>query len=211
MERPGSAFDYNDHTMGLFWNVVMEKIHGADWSEARHKVFDPLLIRPLQFQDGLNFPVKGRMAGRPQMSPRDFARFGLLYLQGGLWNGRPLLPTHLARLAVTDPLPLTVPRTEGKEAESCATRSIGGGGNQTDHHGGYSWLWWVNGFARDGQRWWKNAPPNLFAALGHCGQRGLAVFPDQQLIVSWNDSHELHCDRELGNRAFHTLLQAVRD
>jgi hypothetical protein len=51
----------------------------------------------------------------------------------------------------------------------------------------------------------------MFAALGHCGQRGLAVFPDQRLIVSWNDSRELHCNRELGNRAFGTLLEAIKE
>jgi CubicO group peptidase (beta-lactamase class C family) len=207
-ESPGAAFDYNDHTMGLFWNVVIEKIYGTPWQEAHGKIFDPLLVKPLQLQDGIHFATSGGTAGRPRMSPRDFARLGLLYLNHGLWKEQELLSPELTRLAVTDPLPLTVPRTRGQETDRCATRSIGGGGNQADHNGGYSWLWWVNGYARDGQRWWKDAPANMFTALGHCGQRGLAVFPDQQLIVSWNDTKELHCNRELGNRAFRILVES---
>ena len=113
-------------------------------------------------------------------------------------------------MAVNDPLTLSIPRTAEVRSEACGTRSIGGGANQTDHNGGYSWLWWINGIARDGKRWWTDAPEDMFLALGHCGQRGLAVLPTEELIVSWNDAREIHCDRELGNRAFRVLRAAAR-
>ncbi len=114
-------------------------------------------------------------------------------------------------MAVTSPLRLSVPRTAAEPAESCQWRSIGGGANQTDHNGGYSWLWWTNGIARDGRRWWPNAPADMFLALGHCGRRGIAVLPGEEIIVSWNDTRELHCDRDLGDRAFRAIREAVRD
>jgi hypothetical protein len=50
----------------------------------------------------------------------------------------------------------------------------------------------------------------MFCALGHCGQRGLAILPSQQIVMSWNDSKELHCDRELGNQVFRLLKESVR-
>jgi CubicO group peptidase (beta-lactamase class C family) len=171
----------------------------------------PELVRRLEFEDPFSFPVSGRKAGRPNVSPRDFARFGLLYLHGGRWRDEQVLDRRLAQRAVSDPLPLSVPRTAAKPAAGCDWRSIGGGANQTDHEGGYSWLWWVNAVARDGRRWWPDAPEDMFLALGHCGRRGLAVLPGDEIIVSWNDARELHCDRELGNRAFRALADAVRD
>ena len=120
-----------------------------------------------------------------------------------------MVEARLARMAVSDPLPLAMPRTRAEVNERCNVRSIGGGGNQSDHHGGYSWLWWINEVSRDGKRWWYEAPGDMYCALGHCGQRGLAVLPSQGLVVSWNDARELHCHRELGNQAFGILVDAV--
>ncbi|MCA9264710.1 MAG: serine hydrolase [Planctomycetales bacterium] len=208
LEPPGGAFDYNDHTMGMFWDVLVNKVLETSWQDAP-AIFAREFTEPLEFEDPLEFPVEGRMRGRPRMSPRDFARVGWLYLNAGRWNDRQVLAARHARLASTDPLSLNTPRTLAQEAESCATRSIGGGGNQTDHNGGYSWLWWANEISRDGRRWWFDAPPDMYCALGHCGQRGLAILPSQRLVVSWNDAAELHCQRELGNQAFRNLAAAV--
>jgi hypothetical protein len=49
----------------------------------------------------------------------------------------------------------------------------------------------------------------MFLALGRCGRRGIALLPTEEIIISWNDTEELHCKRELGNRAFHAILEAV--
>ena len=71
-------------------------------------------------------------------------------------------------------------------------RSIGSNvvpDNQTDHDGCYSWLWWLNGVRRNGQRRWPDAPPDVYACLGHAnGKRGMAVMPSQDIVLSWNDT-----------------------
>ena len=88
-------------------------------------------------------------------------------------------------------------------------RSIGGGNNQTDHLGSYSWAWWANGVGRDGRRHWPSAPVETFAALGHAGKRAMIVVPTLDMIVSWNDSTINGRERE--DHALDLLLKAASE
>ena len=88
-------------------------------------------------------------------------------------------------------------------------RSLGGGKNQTDHMGSYSYAWWVNGVDREGERHWPDAPEDTFGAFGHGGLRAMVVLPSLDLIISWNDSSVNSRERE--NRALGLLVEAVRD
>jgi hypothetical protein len=135
-------------------------------------------------------------------------RFGLLYLRKGEWNGKQLLSAKLAVMAVTSPLPNTIPRTQGKKADMIAgQRSIGGGNNQTDHFGSYSFAWWTNGVDRDGKRHWPAAPHDTYGALGHGGMRATMVIPSLDIVVSWNDA-KIN-SRSMENRALKMLVKAV--
>jgi CubicO group peptidase (beta-lactamase class C family) len=208
-EAPGSAFDYNDATMGFFWDTLINKVYGVPWDQAEAQVIAPLLSTPLQFQDGTPHVVQTK-TGRFQISARDFCRFGLLFLHRGRWSKKQILREDLAVMSVTDPLPLTIPRTSAERADTIfPVHSIGGGGNQCDHNGGYSWMWWLNRTARDGELWFPDVPADFFACFGHGGQEGLAVLPSQDIVVSWIGK-ELHQDRARGNRAFRSLVDAVR-
>ncbi|MBX3178822.1 MAG: serine hydrolase [Candidatus Hydrogenedentes bacterium] len=194
-EKPGAAFDYNDWQMALFSSTLIEKIYGATWDTADRVVLGPLLADILECEDAptlIAFGPEGRR-GRLGISPRDFARFGLLYLRGGAWRGQPVLTPEHARMAVSSPLPPDLPRTSGELAEMIPGQTSLGSeripDNQTDHFGSYSWLWWVNGVDRDGKRMWPDAPLDVFCALGHKnGQRGIAVIPSLDLVLSWNDT-----------------------
>ncbi len=209
-EPPGAAFDYNDFTMGFFWDTLINKVYGVSWDEAEANVIAPLLREPMQFEDGTPGVLQPK-TGRFQLSARDFCRFGLLMLHRGKWAGRQLLREDLAVMMVTDPLPLSVPRTAGQAAETIfPLRSIGGEGNQCDHNGGYSWMWWLNRVARDGRRWFPDVPDDFLACFGHGGREGMAVLPSQDVVVSWI-GHALHEDRALGNQAFALLVSAVSD
>jgi len=194
-ESPGMAFDYNDWQMALFWDTLFLKVYGATYANVDTTVLQPELTSILQCQDSPTFLAfgTGDRPGRLAVSPRDFARFGLLYLHQGNWNGTQVVSYSNATIAVTSPLPLSIPRTAGVAADMISgQRSIGSliiPDNQTDHDGCYSWLWWVNGIQRNGQRRWPSAPSNVYACLGHAnGKRGIAVMPSQDIVISWNDT-----------------------
>lgn len=189
-EAPGTAFDYNDWQMALLRDTLFLEVFGKTAETVSDTVLHPRLTDILQCEDNPSFvPNSGRLA----VSPRDFARFGLLYLHGGSWNGQQLLSREHVTEITTSPVPNTIPRTAAEAAEMCpGQRTIGSQripDNQTEHEGSYSWLWWTNGENADGERLWPDAPHDIFAALGHKnGMRGMAVFPSHDMVVSWNDT-----------------------
>jgi len=211
-ESPGTAYCYNDWQMALFWDLLFTKVYGATYDNVDETVLHRLLSDPLGCEDNptlMAFGTKDR-PGRLGISPRDFARFGLLYLHGGEFGGQRLLREDLARLAISEPLSNDIPQSKGVAAPMLdGQRSIGSKAvpdNQTDHLGSYSWLWWTNGVDRDGQRHWPTAPAGTFGCFGHGGKRVLAVMPGLDLIVSWNDSSV--ASREAETEAFGLLLAA---
>jgi hypothetical protein len=85
-------------------------------------------------------------------------------------------------------------------------RSIGGGNNQCDHLGSYSFTWWTNGVDRDGKRHWPDAPLNAYGAFGHGGIRAMVVLPGLGIVTSWNDSRIK--SREAEDEALRLLVEA---
>ena len=193
-EPPGAAYDYNDWQMALFWDCLFQRVYAATWDDVDATVLHPLLTDPLGCEDNPTFMAFGAAdrPGRLGVSPRDFARFGLLYLRGGQWRDRTLLSPEHARMAVSSPLPNSIPRTAGVAAEMISGQRSHGSkqvpDNQTDHLGSYSWLWWINGVDRTGARNWPSAPVDTYAALGHGGREGIFVVPSLDLIASFNES-----------------------
>ena len=212
-ERPGTAFCYNDWQMALFWDLLFMKVYRATYENVDRKVLHPLLTDALECQDNPTFMAFGtkNRPGRVGVSPRDFCRFGLLYLRQGNWNGKQLLGKRYAMMAVSSPLPNTIPRAAGKAAEMLPKqRSLGSTqrpDNQCDHLGSYSWLWWTNGIDRSGQRHWPDAPKDLYGCFGHGGPRVMIVVPSLDLVMSWNDAHVK--SREAENHAFRLLVASV--
>src|SRR3989338_7760742 len=194
-ENPGACFDYNDYNMALFFDTLFLKVYGATYSTVDSNVLNQRLGNLLQFQDnptflgtGLNFQM-----GRMNISTRDLARFGLLYMRNGNWNGQQLIRQQDAVMAVTSPLPLSIPRTTATVAQMChGQRTIGSTtipDDQTDHNGGYSFAWWLNGVNRVGSRNWPRAPLDTYAALGFGATRSLVVMPDLDIVVAWNNPY----------------------
>jgi CubicO group peptidase (beta-lactamase class C family) len=212
-EAPGTAFDYNDWQMALFWDLLFLKVYGATYENVDEKVLRPILTDPIQCEDNPTFMAFGTKdrPGRLAISPRDFARFGLLYLRGGSWKEKRLISERHAIMAVTNPLPNSIPRTAGKAAEMIpGQRSIGSRripDDQTDHFGSYSFLWWINGMDRNGRRHWPDVPVDTYGAFGHGGPRAMVVIPSLDLIVSWNDA-KVTGDGMI-NRALKLLAEAV--
>lgn len=93
-----------------------------------------------------------------QATPRDWARFGLLYLQDGIWNGERLLPEGWVRYSATP----TPPAPQGK----------------------YGAHFWLNAGAPGdpGNRPWPRVPADAFLADGYQGQR-VVIIPSRKVVV----------------------------
>ena len=89
---------------------------------------------------------------------RDWARFGLLYLQDGVWQGERILPRGWVKYSAT-PTP-QAPRGE------------------------YGALFWLNaGSPLDPEdRRWPSAPRDTFAALGFQEQK-VIIIPSKKLVL----------------------------
>lgn len=212
-EAPGTAFAYNDWQMALFWDTLFLKVYGVSCETVDAQVLHPELTNLLECQDNPTFMAfgTGGRPGRLAISPRDFARFGLLYLRKGKWGDKRLLSPEHVTPAVASPLSNSIPRTAGRAAEMMpAQRSIGSEkipDNQCDHLGSYSWLWWVNGIDREGKRHWPDAPIDTYGCFGHGGLRAMVVVPSLDLIISWNDARIQ--TREMENHVLKLLKDCV--
>ena len=93
--------------------------------------------------------------------------------------------------------------------------SYGGGKNQEDHLGCYSYMWWLNKRDRTGALFFPSAPEDAFAAIGFGGERVLMVVPSLDMVISWNTRQDpgrpmLNIGRKEMDAALKILFSAVK-
>ena len=91
--EPGSTFEYSTGTTALIAGIAADALGGC---EAELAYLDARLFEPIGITtDHLLTDAGGCWYGGfgADMTTRDFARFGLLYLRGGQWAGKPIVPT----------------------------------------------------------------------------------------------------------------------
>lgn len=89
----GSAFNYSSGTTNILARRLSEEFGpgpGGVGAFLRTRLFDPLGMRSAEPR----YDAAGTWVGSSYLyaTARDFARFGLLYLRDGVWDGRRLLP-----------------------------------------------------------------------------------------------------------------------
>jgi CubicO group peptidase (beta-lactamase class C family) len=87
---PGEVFNYDSGNPHLL-SAILGKLAGINsWDYAKAKLFEPLGIGTSGWRlDGQGVTIGG---GGLLLLPRDAAKIGYLYLRGGEWEGKRLLP-----------------------------------------------------------------------------------------------------------------------
>jgi CubicO group peptidase (beta-lactamase class C family) len=170
---PGTFWYYNNwdfNTLG----TIYERATG-DWifTALQGRIARPIGMQDYQPSDGEYF--KGKASEHPaypiRMSARDLARFALLYLHDGRWNGRQIIPSAWVR--------------ESTRSYSDAFPDEGRGY-------GYGYLWWI-GFPDNNGAPMVKVPPGTFAAMGAEGQYAF-VIPAYDLVIV----HRINSDVAVG-------------
>jgi CubicO group peptidase (beta-lactamase class C family) len=178
------------HAAGTHWNYNTAGVEliddalgrvfapGASPADRRAKVADVLLSElfgPLGMSSALpEFDAAGTFLGGSLVyaTARDFARFGLLYLRDGVWDGRRILPAGWADFA----------RTRGP-APNGATYGAG------------FWITPPVGDAARPHALTPDGPADLFTAQGHEGQL-ITIVPSKDLVIvrlgHLDDTHGWH-------------------
>jgi CubicO group peptidase (beta-lactamase class C family) len=90
--RPGERFNYSSGTTNIVSGVVAQLVGPGPAYERylRDRLFDPIGAESAR----ATFDAAGTWIASSYLhaTARDFARFGLLYLRDGIWDGRRLLP-----------------------------------------------------------------------------------------------------------------------
>jgi CubicO group peptidase (beta-lactamase class C family) len=93
-----AVFDYDSAPSHLLSVILTERTGMSAAQYAEKKLFAPLgIVRYNWFGDDDGYSYASHDA---YMTPRDMARFGQLYLQGGAWNGRQVVPADYVAQSV---------------------------------------------------------------------------------------------------------------
>jgi CubicO group peptidase (beta-lactamase class C family) len=158
---PGEFWYYNNWDFNAL-GTIYEKVSGEGIHVAfKRRISDAIGIQDFTVADGhygdAHLSLHRNFAFR--MSPRDLARFGLLYLGGGRWNNEQVVPAGWIR-------------------DSTSTRAHPH--NEIFPGRGYGFMWW-SGFASD-RAPLVTLPKGTFYALGF-GAQYLFVIPEHDLVV----------------------------
>ena len=124
--EPGTQFNYSSANTHLFSGILYKTTGRYADELAEEYLFGPLGIANYFWYVGDGFPATSGANGGLQLRPRDMAKFGTMYLQGGRWKGQQVVPQAWVE-------------------ESLKPRLAAWSGSQ------YGYQWWIHPYAVGGQ------------------------------------------------------------
>ncbi len=157
LHEPGTVFNYSSGNSNILSYIIRKSIGEKDYHLFPYKS----LIYPAgMYQTVLETDASGTFVGSSYVyaTTRDYARFGLLYLNDGKINGQQILP-------------------EGWVKESRLSSTA-------DKFKQYGYQFWLNGEDENnpGQKIYPSGPDDLYYADGVNGQR-ILIIPSKKMVI----------------------------
>jgi CubicO group peptidase (beta-lactamase class C family) len=159
------------HTPGTFWyynnwdfnvlGTIFEKKTGMKIGDAFYqRIAKSIGMEDFQPSDVFYFggPLSIHPAYHFEITARDMARFGLLYIRHGRWNGKQIVPEAWI------------------EKSSHANEMVKSDGAD---HGGYEYLWWVD---YGGVHFPEVSLPGIYSARGN-GAHYIFIIPTLDMVI----------------------------
>jgi CubicO group peptidase (beta-lactamase class C family) len=158
LTTPGEIFHYNSGDTNLLGEVIRKAADSAILMDfAEDHLFGPLGIEEYAWTTIGSGSSLAFASGGISLRPRDMAKFGQLFLAGGIWNGERILSESWVEESVGTAVPLI--------------------GDYSTLYG-YGYNWWLGSFQYHGNS------VDYFRAAGWGGQ-DIFVIPDLGLVVTF--------------------------
>jgi len=155
--EPGTVFNYSSGNSNILSRIIRQTVGEKDYaafpySELFYKINAySFLIEP---------DASGTYIGSSYSyaTARDFARFGLLYYNNGIWNGEQILPANWVKESIQP--------------------------SDADKLKNYGYQFWLNGYDQNvpTKHRYPDAPADMFFADGYGGQ-DVYIIPSEKLVV----------------------------
>lgn len=168
---PGSRYAYWDSAMNQFANVLTHIANEPIEDLFKKRIADPIGMDKAKWDWGDFGKIDGIVVNggsgnsnkHIQISARELARFGHLFLNRGKWKNEQLISASWVDMATEAYVPASIPLEPLSGA---------------DGRGVYGFNWWVNGIKSNGKRNWPGAPSDTYAASGYNNN-------DMFIILEW--------------------------
>ena len=168
-KEPGTFYKYNDVRVNVLAYSLLQV-----YRESLPKVLKKTIMDPIGASDSWRWygyenswvnidglmtqsvSGGGHSGGGIFINSEDHARFGLLYLNKGKWNGKRIISEEWIKKSIT-------PSKTNPE---------------------YGFMWWINSeLGKDYQTTdWKNVPTNIFYGSGFGGNE-VIIIPDENMVI----------------------------
>jgi CubicO group peptidase (beta-lactamase class C family) len=163
--EPGAEFRYNGGLTQVMAAVIQRAVKMPIQEYARMRLLKPLGIDTVEWL--------GELAGMPaaasglRLRGRDLSKFGSLYLHGGRWNGRQVIPADWVDLSTRRHFRFA--RSAGRDRSPTTPVAEGAFG--------YAYFWWYSCHPT------PRGPIEARTAVGN-GQQRVFVLPGLNMVVS---------------------------
>ena len=155
--QPGTIFNYSSGNANILSRIIRHTVGDSVYPAFPYEsLFYKINMHSLVLEPDASGTYIG--SSYSYASARDFARFGLLYCNNGMWKGEQLLPDNWVQQTIQ-------PAFANKQKR-------------------YGYQFWLNGAGDTdaSKRWFPDAPADMYFADGFGGQN-IFIIPSKKLIV----------------------------